>query len=88
MAKRDVEWVEVASTGQDEEAILIAGLLKSQGIPTEVEGPSAASPLPENLGAFGMSRVMVPADRAKEARQLLARRKKEFGKQAKGPARE
>jgi hypothetical protein len=88
MAKKDGEWVEVASTGQDEEAILIAGLLKSRGIPSEVEGPSAGSPLPENLGAFGMSRVMVPADRAGEAREVLARREKDFRRSAKEPARE
>ncbi len=74
----DEEWVEVASTGQDEEANLIAGLLKSQDIPCEVEGPSGGSPWPENLGAFGMSRVLVPPDRADEAKKLLARREREF----------
>ncbi len=76
----DEEWVEVASTGQDEEATLIAGLLKSEDIPCEVEGPTGGSPWPENLGAFGMSRVMVPADRAEEARTLLARRERAFKK--------
>jgi len=74
----DEEWVEVASTGQDEEAMLIAGLLKSEEIPCEIEGPSGGSPWPENLGAFGMSRVMVPASRASEARSLLERREREF----------
>ncbi|MEO8431415.1 MAG: DUF2007 domain-containing protein [Acidobacteriota bacterium] len=78
MAKKTEEWVEVAQTGQDEEALLISGLLHSQGIPSEVEGPSNAAPLPENLGAFGMSRVMVPPDRAQEARDLLARQEKEY----------
>ena len=78
MVDRDEEWVEVASTGQDEEAMLIAGLLESEEIPVEIEGPSGGSPWPENLGAFGMSRVMVPADRAAEARALLERREKEF----------
>src|ERR1700720_4045575 len=34
----DPEWVEVASTGKDEEAMLIAGLLRSEGIPSQVEG--------------------------------------------------
>ncbi|HZI65157.1 MAG TPA: DUF2007 domain-containing protein [Thermoanaerobaculia bacterium] len=68
------EWVAVATVGNDEEALLIAGFLESQGIPCEVEGPSPGTPLPENLGAFGMSRVMVPPDRAEEAGQLLASR--------------
>jgi hypothetical protein len=72
------EWVEVASTGQDEEAELIAGLLRSEDIPCEVEGPSGGSPWPENLGAFGMSRVMVPPERAEEARALLDRRRQEY----------
>ncbi len=79
MAERDdEEWVEVASTGQDEEALLMAGLLKSEEIPCEIEGPSGGSPWPENLGAFGMSRVMVPANRAAEARALLERRDRDF----------
>jgi len=74
------EWVEVASVGNDEEALLIAGFLRSQGIPCEVEGPSGGTPWPENLGAFGMSRVLVPPDRAAEAGQLLASR--EGGKES------
>jgi hypothetical protein len=69
-----LEWVAVASVGNDEEATLIAGFLESQGISCEVEGPSGGTPWPENLGAFGMSRVMVPPDRADEARRLLSER--------------
>jgi hypothetical protein len=72
----DEEWVEVAALGDDEEAEIVAGLLKSEDIPCEVEGP-AASPWPENLGALGMSRVMVPPDRAEEARALIAEREKD-----------
>ena len=67
-------WVAVASVGNDEEATLIAGFLESQGVSCEVEGPTGGSPWPENLGAFGMSRVMVPPERADEARRLLAER--------------
>jgi hypothetical protein len=72
------EWVEVASVGNEEEAALIAGLLQSRDIPCEVEGPST-TPWPENLGAFGLSRVMVPPDRAEEARRVLAEQKRAFG---------
>lgn len=64
-------WVEVATLGQDEEASLLAGMLQAAGIPCEVEGPGV-HPLPENLGSFGMSRVMVPGDRADDARRLVA----------------
>ena len=77
MKESEEEWVEVASLGQDQQAALIAGLLQSEGIPCEVEGPSS-HPLPENLGSFGLSRVMVPSDRAEEARELLAAREREF----------
>ena len=70
------EWVEIAAAGDDEEAEIIAGLLESEGIPCEIEGPSA-SPWPENLGALGVSRVVVPADRAAEARALIAEREKD-----------
>ena len=73
--KDESEWVEVASVGNDEEAALIAGLLESQGIPCEVEGPSN-TPWPENLGAFGMSRVLVPPDSADEARRVLAEQRR------------
>jgi len=79
MKKKDeAEWVVVASVGQDEEASLIAGLLQSQGIPCQIEGPST-TPWPENLGAFGMSRVLVPPDHADEARRILATQKREYG---------
>jgi Putative prokaryotic signal transducing protein len=77
-SRKDKEWIAVAETGQDEEAALIAGLLESQDIPCEVEGPTGGSPWPENLGAFGVSRVMVPPERAEEARELIARRRREF----------
>lgn len=81
------EWVEVAAVGQGEEASLIAGLFQSEDIPCEVEGPSA-SPWPENLGSFGLSRVMVPPERAQEARALLAQREREYRERPPGKAGE
>jgi len=69
------DWVEVAAVGDDEEAEIIAGLLESEEIPCEIEG--APSPWPENLGALGLSRVMVPPDRAAEAKALIAEREKD-----------
>ena len=70
MAQDDEEWVEVAAVVDDEEAQIIAGLLESEDIPCEVE--AAPSPWPENLGALGATRVLVPPDRADEARELIA----------------
>jgi hypothetical protein len=69
------EWVEVASVGDDEEAEIIAGLLQSENIPCEIEG--APSPWPENLGALGSTRVLVPPDRADEAKALIAERERD-----------
>jgi hypothetical protein len=68
-------WVEVAATGRDEEATIIAGSLQAAGIPSVVEGP-VTTPLPENLGTFGLSRVMVPPEREEDARRLLARHRR------------
>jgi hypothetical protein len=69
------DWVEVAAVGEDDEAEIIAGLLESEDIPCEIEG--APTPWPEDLGTLGVSRVMVPPDRADEARALIAERKKD-----------
>ena len=84
--KKNEEWVEFASTGQDEEAALIAGLFESEDIPVEVEGPSGGTPWPENIGAFGLSRIMVPPERAAEARALLERREREYLQEKPDPA--
>jgi hypothetical protein len=75
------DWVEVAETGKQELASLIAGLLQSEGIPVEVEGP-ATHPWPETIGALGTSRITVPPDRAVEAREIIASREKEFAQRA------
>ena len=72
---RNEDWVEVASTGNDEEASIIAGFLQANDIECEVEMPKGGSPWPENLGAFGMSKVFVPPERADEARRLIETRR-------------
>lgn len=84
-SREDAEWVEIAAVGQDQEASLIAGLLKSEGIPCEVEGPSS-HPLPENLGSFGMSRIVVPPEHAAQAREVLADRERAFEEDAEPPS--
>jgi hypothetical protein len=68
-------WVEVASTGNDEEAEIVAGLIESEDIPVVIEG--GPSPFPEDLGALGLTRVLVPPDRAEEARALIAERERD-----------
>jgi putative signal transducing protein len=73
----DEDWVEVAETGNEELAALISGLLQSEGIPVEVEA-SATHPWPETIGALGVSRVTVPAERLEQARELIKSREHEF----------
>jgi hypothetical protein len=75
MAEKTEEWVEVAATGDDGQAEIIAGLLESEGIPSEVEG--TGSTFPEDLGALGLTRVLVPPERAEEARALIAERERD-----------
>ena len=57
-------------------ALFYKEILEREGIPVEVEGVTN-SPFPENLGAIGDTRVMVPPDRAEEARALIAEREKD-----------
>lgn len=83
MADRDdsEDWVEVAETGKEELASLIAGLLQSEGIPAQVEGP-ATHPWPETIGALGTNRITVPPERAAEAREIIASHEKGGGSRA------
>lgn len=71
----ETKWVAAVSVGDDDKATFMAGFLEAQGIPAVVEGPGN-TPFPEDLGAFGMSRVMVPPDRADEARRVIAERER------------
>jgi hypothetical protein len=64
------EWEIARIVENNEEAVLIAGFLKSNGIPAEVESLHVEE-LPVNLGGLGEVRVRVPADRMNEARALL-----------------
>ena len=78
MADDREDWVEVASSGDDEEAEIIAGLLESEGFPVVIEG-TPSSPFPEDLGAFGSdarARAARPGRRgARPDRRERARRR-------------
>jgi hypothetical protein len=67
------EWAVVRTVGTDEEAALIAGYLRSCEVPTQVESLLFHQE-PVNFGRLGEVRVRVPAERADEARRLLAER--------------
>jgi hypothetical protein len=67
------EWGIAKVVESNEEAILVAGFLHSNGIPAEVESLHVEE-LPVNVGGLGEVRVRVPGERLGEARELLAAR--------------
>jgi Putative prokaryotic signal transducing protein len=71
------EWVEVEKLARDEEAILVRGFLESEEIPCQLENRKFHAE-PVNFGDMAVIRVLVPADRAEDARKLLARRRRQF----------
>jgi hypothetical protein len=70
---RSEGWVQVAEAAQPYEGELIALRLREAGIDAEVVDQTFhQEPLP-SVRSFAVVRVLVPADREKEARQALAR---------------
>jgi hypothetical protein len=63
-------WVEIASTGGDEEARLMQGFLEAAGIPAQVENVKFSME-PINFGTMGDIRLYVPAEHEAEAQRLL-----------------
>jgi hypothetical protein len=63
-------WAIARVVESNEEAILLSGFLRSNGIPAEVESLHVEE-LPVNLGGLGEVRVWVPADHLEEAAALL-----------------
>jgi len=64
------EWGTARIVESNEEAVVVAGFLKSSGIPAEVESLHVEE-LPVNVGGLGEVRVRVPVDRLNEALSLL-----------------
>jgi hypothetical protein len=64
------EWGVARVVESNEEAILAAGFLNSNGIPAQVESLHTEE-LPVNVGGLGEVRVRVPAARLAEAQALL-----------------
>ena len=64
--------------GTEEEAVLIAGFLRSRGIEANLES-LVFHQEPVTFGRLGEVRVRVPKEQADEARKILAQRKLRFG---------
>ena len=70
-------WVEIASTGTEDEARLLQGFLEAEGVPAQVENVKFTME-PINFGAMGDIRVYVAADNEKRALELLKEREREY----------
>ena len=72
-------WVEIASTGTEDEAALLAGFLDAEGIPAQVEDVKF-NMAPTDFGAMGDIRVYVPSEQEQRAQELLRRREQAYDK--------
>ena len=70
-------WVEIASTGTDDEARLLKGFLDAEGIEAQIENVKFSME-PINFGTMGDIRVYVPADDEQRAVELIRQRNKEY----------
>lgn len=70
-------WVEIASTGTDDEARLLKGFLDAEGIDAQIENVKFSME-PINFGTMGDIRVYVPAEDEQRAVQLLSQRNKDY----------
>lgn len=72
-------WVEIASTGTENEAALLAGFLDAEGIPAQIENVKFKME-PINFGTMGEIRVYVPREHEARAQELLRERNREYEK--------
>ena len=70
-------WVEIASTGTDDEARIIQGFLEAEGIPAQVENVKFTME-PINFGTMGDIRIYVESQNEERAQQLLRQRNRDF----------
>jgi putative signal transducing protein len=72
-------WVEIASTGTEDEANLLRGFLEAEGIPAAVENVKFTME-PTTFGKMGDIRVYVAAEDEQRALELLRQREREWEK--------
>jgi hypothetical protein len=70
-------WVEIASTGTEDEANLLRGFLEAEGIPAQIENVKFSME-PINFGTMGDIRIYVAAQDEARAQQLLRERNAGF----------
>ena len=77
IADDGTRWIEIASTGTEDEAALVQGFLDAEGIPAQIEDVKFKME-PINFGAMGEIRVYVPSEHEQRAQQLLRDREREY----------
>ena len=70
-------WVEIASTGTDDEARLLSGFLEAEGIAANIENVKFSME-PINFGTMGDIRIYVPAEDEQRAVALLKKRNQDY----------
>lgn len=76
-AEDGTTWVEIASTGGEDEANLMKGFLDAAGIPAQVENVKFSME-PVNFGSIGDIRVYVSAEDEVRAQELLRQRDRAY----------
>src|SRR5438270_11724653 len=74
-------WVEIASTGADDEARIIKGFLDVEGFPATIEDVRFSME-PANFGTMGDIRVYASAEDDARASQLMKQRDTDFDRVA------
>ncbi len=70
-------WVEIASSGEEDEARLLQGFLQAEGIDTQIEDLKFKE-IPVDIGTMGEIRIYVPAEEEEHALELLRKREEEY----------
>lgn len=70
-------WIEIASTGTEDEARLLQGFLEAEGISAQIENVKFSME-PINFGTMGDIRVYVAAEDEQRALELLRQRRQEY----------
>lgn len=73
----NVTWVEIASTGGEDEATLLKGFLDAEGIPAQIENVKFSME-PINFGTMGDIRIYVSAADEARAMELLRQRERAY----------
>ena len=76
-AEDGTTWVEIASTGTENEASLLRGFLEAEGIPAQIEDVKFKME-PINFGTMGDIRIYVASGDEPRAQELLRSREAQY----------